>query len=84
MCSYFSNTIEKTSSNKNSGADILRNPAYREKYIERVTEAQKNSSDLVQYYDGNIVVIKDKPTLYTYSWDPKKMDFERTKKGKEE
>lgn len=81
MCSYFSDTVEKTSSN---GADILRNPAYREKYIEKITEVQRNSADLVQYYDGNIIVIKDKPTLYTYSWDPKKMDFERAKKGKEE
>ncbi len=64
-------TLNKKS-NKNEGAMLLHNPAYREKYKERFDEAQRKVMDMVQFYDGTIVLIENKIAMYYYTWHSKK------------
>ncbi|WP_174516906.1 DUF2671 domain-containing protein [Wolbachia endosymbiont of Cardiocondyla obscurior] len=66
-------------SNKNEGVMLLNNPAYREKYKERFDEAQRKVMDMVQFYDGTIVLIENKIAMYYYAWHSKKREFERKK-----
>ncbi len=71
-------TLNKKSNN-NEGVRLLYNPAYREKYKERFNEAQKKVMDMVQFYDGTIVLIENKIAMYYYAWHSKKREFERKK-----
>ncbi|WP_341814833.1 DUF2671 domain-containing protein [Wolbachia endosymbiont (group A) of Chalcis sispes] len=71
-------TLNKKS-NKNKGVMLLHNPAYREKYKERFDEAQRKVMDMVQFYDGTIVLIENKIAMYYYTWHSKKREFERKK-----
>lgn len=71
-------TLNKKS-NKNEGVMLLNNPAYREKYKERFDEAQRKVMDMVQFYDGTIVLIENKIAMYYYAWHSKKREFERKK-----
>lgn len=71
-------TLSKKSKN-NEGVKLLHNPAYREKYKERFNEAQKKVMDMVQFYDGTIVLIENKIAMYYYAWHSKKREFERKK-----
>ncbi|UPA55513.1 DUF2671 domain-containing protein [Wolbachia pipientis] len=71
-------TLNKKS-NKNEGVTLLYNPAYREKYKERFNEAQRKVMDMVQFYDGTIVLIENKIAMYYYTWHSKKREFERKK-----
>ena len=71
-------TLSKKSNN-NEGVKLLHNPAYREKYKERFNEAQKKVMDMVQFYDGTIVLIENKIAMYYYAWHSKKREFERKK-----
>ncbi len=71
-------TLSKKS-NKNEGVMLLNNPAYREKYKERFDEAQRKVMDMVQFYDGTIVLIENKIAMYYYAWHCKKREFERKK-----
>ncbi|GFQ82717.1 uncharacterized protein TNCT_725191 [Trichonephila clavata] len=71
-------TLNKKS-NKNEGVMLLNNPAYREKYKERFNEAQRKVMDMVQFYDGTIVLIENKIAMYYYTWHSKKREFERKK-----
>ncbi|MDR2045416.1 MAG: DUF2671 domain-containing protein [Rickettsiales bacterium] len=71
-------TLNKKS-NKNEGVTLLHNPAYREKYKERFNEAQRKVMDMVQFYDGTIVLIENKIAMYYYTWHSKKREFERKK-----
>ncbi len=64
-------TLNKKS-NKNEGVMLLNNPAYREKYKERFDEAQRKVMDMVQFYDGTIVLIENKIAMYYYAWHSKK------------
>ncbi|WP_353287232.1 DUF2671 domain-containing protein [Wolbachia endosymbiont (group B) of Gerris lacustris] len=75
------NEVETLSkkSNNNEGVKLLHNPAYREKYKERFNEAQKKVMDMVQFYDGTIVLIENKIAMYYYTWHSKKREFERKK-----
>ncbi|QKX02397.1 DUF2671 domain-containing protein [Wolbachia endosymbiont of Dirofilaria (Dirofilaria) immitis] len=66
-------------SNKDEGVALLHNPAYREKYRERFDEAQKKVMDMVQFYDGTIMLIENKIAMYYYAWHSKKREFERKK-----
>ncbi len=71
-------TLNKKS-NKNEGVMLLNNQAYREKYKERFDEAQRKVMDMVQFYDGTIVLIENKIAMYYYAWHSKKREFERKK-----
>ncbi len=71
-------TLNKKS-NKDEGVMLLNNPAYREKYKERFDEAQRKVMDMVQFYDGTIVLIENKIAMYYYAWHSKKREFERKK-----
>ncbi len=71
-------TLNKKS-NKNEGVMLLNNPAYREKYKERFDEAQRKVMDMVQFYDGTIVLIENKIAMYYYAWHSKKREIERKK-----
>ncbi len=71
-------TLNKKS-NKNEGVMLLNNPAYREKYKERFDEAQRKVMDMVQFYDGTIVLIENKIAMYYYAWHSKKRESERKK-----
>lgn len=71
-------TLNKRS-NEDDGTKLLNSPAYREKYKERFYEAQKKVMDMVQFYDGTIVLIENKIAMYYYTWHSKKMEFERKK-----
>ncbi|WP_395463331.1 hypothetical protein [Wolbachia endosymbiont of Cantharis cryptica] len=71
-------TLNKKS-NKDEGVTLLHNPAYREKYMERFYEAQKKVMDMVQLYDGTIILIESKIAMYYFSWHRKKREFERKK-----
>ncbi|RDD33614.1 hypothetical protein Wcon_00612 [Wolbachia endosymbiont of Cylisticus convexus] len=71
-------TLNKKSNN-NEGVRLLYNPAYREKYKERFNEAQKKVMDMVQFYDGTIILIENKIAMYYYAWHSKKREFERKK-----
>ncbi|WP_333023404.1 DUF2671 domain-containing protein [Wolbachia endosymbiont of Pentidionis agamae] len=64
---------------KDSGDALLTDPAYREKYKERLFEAQKKSMDMVQFFDGTIILIENKIAMYYYTWHNKKREFERKK-----
>ncbi|AGJ99000.1 hypothetical protein wNo_05840 [Wolbachia endosymbiont of Drosophila simulans wNo] len=81
MSYNIANEIETLSkkSNNNEGVKLLHNPAYREKYKERFNEAQKKVMDMVQFYDGTIVLIENKIAMYYYAWHSKKREFERKK-----
>ncbi|WP_159077685.1 DUF2671 domain-containing protein, partial [Wolbachia endosymbiont of Bemisia tabaci] len=35
--------------------------------------------DMVQFYDGTIVLIENKIAMYYYTWHSKKREFERKK-----
>ncbi|MCA7010010.1 DUF2671 domain-containing protein [Wolbachia endosymbiont of Tribolium confusum] len=81
MSYNIANEVETLSkkSNNNEGVKLLHNPAYREKYKERFNEAQKKVMDMVQFYDGTIVLIENKIAMYYYTWHSKKREFERKK-----
>ncbi|AZU37522.1 DUF2671 domain-containing protein [Wolbachia endosymbiont of Diaphorina citri] len=81
MSYNIANEVETLSkkSNNNEGVKLLNNPAYREKYKERFNEAQKKVMDMVQFYDGTIVLIENKIAMYYYAWHSKKREFERKK-----
>lgn len=81
MSYNIANEVERLSkkSNNNEGVKLLHNPAYREKYKERFNEAQKKVMDMVQFYDGTIVLIENKIAMYYYAWHSKKREFERKK-----
>ncbi|UIP92407.1 DUF2671 domain-containing protein [Wolbachia endosymbiont of Anopheles demeilloni] len=81
MSYNIANKVETLSkkSNNNEGVKLLHNPAYREKYKERFNEAQKKVMDMVQFYDGTIVLIENKIAMYYYAWHSKKREFERKK-----
>ncbi|BDG76037.1 hypothetical protein C1A_507 [Wolbachia endosymbiont of Culex quinquefasciatus JHB] len=81
MSYNIANEVETLSkkSNNNEGVKLLHNPAYREKYKERFNEAQKKVMDMVQFYDGTIVLIENKIAMYYYAWHSKKREFERKK-----
>ncbi|MBR9983181.1 MAG: DUF2671 domain-containing protein [Wolbachia endosymbiont of Homalodisca vitripennis] len=81
MSYNIANEVETLSkkSNNNEGVKLLHNPAYREKYKERFNEAQKKVMDMVQFYDGTIVLIENKIAMYYYAWHNKKREFERKK-----
>lgn len=81
MSYNIANGVETLSkkSNNNEGVKLLHNPAYREKYKERFNEAQKKVMDMVQFYDGTIVLIENKIAMYYYAWHSKKREFERKK-----
>ncbi len=86
MCSYFSSVVEKISHskvNEDCGSLILKDPAYREKYKQWFRKAQQARMDIVQCYDGTIILIENKFVMRSYSWRNKKMDFERIKKDKD-
>lgn len=74
MSYNIANEVETLSkkSNNNEGVKLLHNPAYREKYKERFNEAQKKVMDMVQFYDGTIVLIENKIAMYYYAWHSKK------------
>ncbi|WP_341816228.1 DUF2671 domain-containing protein [Wolbachia endosymbiont (group B) of Elophila nymphaeata] len=84
MSYNIANEVETLSkkSNNNEGVKLLHNPAYREKYKERFNEAQKKVMDMVQFYDGTIVLIENKIAMYYYAWHSKKREFERKKQQK--
>ncbi|MDX5495829.1 MAG: DUF2671 domain-containing protein, partial [Wolbachia endosymbiont of Andrena nigroaenea] len=42
-------------------------------------EAQRKVMDMVQFYDGTIVLIENKIAMYYYTWHSKKREFERKK-----
>ncbi|WGJ62127.1 DUF2671 domain-containing protein [Wolbachia endosymbiont of Frankliniella intonsa] len=81
MSYNIANEVEtlRKKSNNNEGVKLLHNPAYREKYKERFNEAQKKVMDMVQFYDGTIVLIENKIAMYYYAWHSKKREFERKK-----
>lgn len=81
MSYNIANEVETLSrkSNNNEGVKLLHNPAYREKCKERFNEAQKKVMDMVQFYDGTIVLIENKVAMYYYAWHSKKREFERKK-----
>lgn len=81
MSYNIANEVETLSkkSNNNEGVQLLHNPAYREKYKERFNEAQKKVMDMVQFYDGTIVLIENKIPMYYNAWHSKKREFDRKK-----
>ncbi len=72
-------TLNKKSNNKNEGVAILHNPAYREKWFEFFNEAQRKVMDMVQFYDGTIVLIENRIAMYYYTWDSKRRELQRKK-----
>lgn len=72
-------TLNKKSNNKNEGVAILHNPAYREKWFEFFNEAQRKVMDMVQFYDGTIVLIENRIAMYYYTWDSKRRELQRQK-----
>ncbi|WCR54138.1 MAG: hypothetical protein PG981_001160 [Wolbachia endosymbiont of Ctenocephalides orientis wCori] len=71
-------TLNKKS-NKEEGAVLFNNPAYRERFMACLAEAQRKAMDFVQFYDGTIVLIENKIAMYYYEWDKKKREFQRKK-----
>lgn len=66
-----------------SSDSFLADPAYKEKYFERFNECVvKRGMDIVQYADGSISTIENIIRMNCYDWNPKKRDFERSKKSR--
>ena len=71
-------TLNKKS-NKDEGVTILHNPAYREQFTARLDEALRKNIDMVQFWEGEIKLIENKPVVRSYTWNSKRREFEREK-----
>lgn len=67
------------SSNTCEGVAILRQPAYRERFLDFLFKALRENCDIVQYWDGGIVSVGSKVVMHSYGWDEKRREFDRAK-----
>ncbi|WP_253300063.1 hypothetical protein [Wolbachia endosymbiont of Chironomus riparius] len=72
----------KKYNNKNEDYLILKEPSYREQFLQYLYEAQKKGMDLV-FLDERLIMIETKFSMYQYTWNKKRRIFERTKPGKD-